>query len=161
MEPPKRADKRRLTHVDRAGRPRMVDVSAKPPTARRAVAEAEVAMEQATISLIVDGGGAKGDVMTVAEIAGVMGAKRTAELIPLCHPIPLTDLVVEVKPDRSKGAVRHPRHGRHGGPDRRRDGGADGCLRGRPHGLRYGQGGRPGRGDPPRAGPREVGRAIG
>jgi cyclic pyranopterin phosphate synthase len=105
MEPPKRADKRRLTHVDRAGRPRMVDVSAKPPTARRAVAEAEVVMEQATISLIVDGGGAKGDVMTVAEIAGVMGAKRTAELIPLCHPIPLTDLVVEVKPDRARGAM--------------------------------------------------------
>jgi len=105
MEPPKRADKRRLTHVDRAGRPRMVDVSAKPPTARRAVAEAEVAMEQATISLIVDGGGAKGDVMTVAEIAGVMGAKRTAELIPLCHPIPLTDLVVETREMRPAAEI--------------------------------------------------------
>ena len=105
MEPTKRTDRRRLTHVDRAGRPRMVDVSAKPATARRAVAEAEVGVEQSTISLIVDGGGPKGDVMTVAELAGVMGAKRTSELIPLCHPIPLTDLVVEVRPDRSRSAI--------------------------------------------------------
>jgi cyclic pyranopterin phosphate synthase len=62
-------------------------------------------MDQATISLIVDGGGPKGDVLTVAELAGVMGGKRTAELIPLCHPIPLTDLVVEVRPDRARGAI--------------------------------------------------------
>ena len=105
MEPPKRADRRRLSHVDRAGRPRMVDVSEKPPTARRAVAEAEVSVDKSTISLVVDGGGAKGDVLTVAELAGVMGGKRTADLIPLCHPIPLTDLVVEVRPDRSRGAL--------------------------------------------------------
>jgi cyclic pyranopterin phosphate synthase len=83
----------------------MVDVSDKPPTARRATAEAEVAMEQATISLIIDGGGAKGDVLTVAELAGVMGGKRTADLVPLCHPITLTDLVVEIKPDRARGAL--------------------------------------------------------
>jgi cyclic pyranopterin phosphate synthase len=106
FEPRTRGDKRRLTHVDRGGRPRMVDVSDKPPTARRAVAEAEVTVEQDTISLVVDGGGPKGDVLTVAEIAGVMGGKRTAELIPLCHPIPLTDLVVEVRPDRAAGALR-------------------------------------------------------
>jgi cyclic pyranopterin phosphate synthase len=105
MEPTKRTERRRLTHVDRAGRPRMVDVSAKPVTARRAVAEAEVGVEQATISLIVDGGGPKGDVFTVAELAGVMGAKRTSDLIPLCHPIPLTDIVVEVKPDRTRSAI--------------------------------------------------------
>jgi cyclic pyranopterin phosphate synthase len=106
FDPKTRGDRRRLTHVDRGGRPRMVDVSDKPQTARRAVAEAEVAVEQDTISLIVDGGGPKGDVLTVAELAGVMGGKRTAELIPLCHPIPLTDLVVEVKPDRAAGALR-------------------------------------------------------
>ncbi|KRT63933.1 MAG: molybdenum cofactor biosynthesis protein C, molybdenum cofactor biosynthesis protein C [Chloroflexi bacterium CSP1-4] len=105
MEPPKRTERRRLTHVDRSGRPRMVDVSEKPPTARRAVAEAEVALAQETISLIVDGGGPKGDVLTVAELAGVMGGKRTSDLIPLCHPLPLTDLVVEVKPDRARGAL--------------------------------------------------------
>ncbi len=83
IEPPKRKDRRRLTHVDRGGRPRMVDVSAKPLTARRAVAEAEVALEQDTLSLIIDGATPKGDVLTVAEIAGVMAAKRTSELIPL------------------------------------------------------------------------------
>ena len=84
----------------------MVDVSEKPATARRAVAEAVVAMSPGTLSLVVDGRSAKGDVLTVAEIAGVMGAKRTAELIPLCHPLPLTDLVVAVTPDRAASAIR-------------------------------------------------------
>ncbi len=106
LEPPKRKDRRRLTHVDRGGRPRMVDVSGKPPTARRAVAEAEVTLEQETLSLIIDGATPKGDVLTVAEIAGVMAAKRTSELIPLCHPLPLTDLAVEITPDRAAGALR-------------------------------------------------------
>ena len=69
------------------------------------MAEGEVALAQETISLIVDGGGPKGDVLTVAELAGVMGGKRTSDLIPLCHPLPLTDLVVEVKPDRARGAL--------------------------------------------------------
>ncbi len=101
-----RSARRRLTHVDRAGRPRMVDVGAKPPTARRAVAEAEVVLSQDTLSLVIDGDAPKGDVFTVAELAGVMGGKRTAELIPLCHPIPLTDLVVEVTPDRGASSLR-------------------------------------------------------
>lgn len=101
-----RAERRRLTHVDRAGRPRMVDVSAKGETARRAVAEAEVALSPQTLSLVIDGGGPKGDVLTVAELAGVMGGKRTSELIPLCHPIGLTDLVVSVTPDRAASSLR-------------------------------------------------------
>jgi cyclic pyranopterin phosphate synthase len=101
-----RADRRRLTHVDRGGRPRMVDVSAKAITARRAVAEAEVICSQETLSLVIDGRGPKGDVLTVAEIAGVMGGKRTAELIPLCHPLALTDLVVTITPDRAASALR-------------------------------------------------------
>jgi cyclic pyranopterin phosphate synthase len=101
-----RAERRRLTHVDRRGRPRMVDVSAKPPTARRAVAEAEVAVSPETLSLVIDGGGSKGDVLSVAELAGVMGGKRTSELIPLCHPLALTDLVVSVTPDRAAGVLR-------------------------------------------------------
>jgi cyclic pyranopterin phosphate synthase len=103
---PTRAERRRLTHVDRRGRPRMVDVSAKPPTARRAVAEAEIAVSAETMSLVIDGGGAKGDVLTVAELAGVMGGKRTSELIPLCHPLALTDLVVSIAPDRAAGVLR-------------------------------------------------------
>jgi len=101
-----RRERRRLTHVSRGGRPRMVDVSAKPATARRATAEAFVTLEQETISAIVDGQMTKGDVLTVAEMAGVMAAKKTSDLIPLCHPIPITDLVVEITPERNSGGVR-------------------------------------------------------
>jgi len=84
----------------------MVDVSEKPSTARRAVAEGFVAVSPETLSLVIDGSGPKGDVLGVAEIAGVMGGKRTAELIPLCHPLALTDLVVSVTPDRAAGGLR-------------------------------------------------------
>jgi cyclic pyranopterin phosphate synthase len=101
-----RRERRRLTHVSRGGRPRMVDVSAKPPTARRATAEAFVTLEQETISAIIDGQMKKGDVLTVAEMAGVMAAKKTSDLIPLCHPIQITDLVVEITPERNAGGVR-------------------------------------------------------
>ena len=101
-----RAERRRLSHVDRAGRPRMVDISDKPVTARRAVAEAAVVVSPETMSLVIDGGGSKGDVLGVAELAGVMGAKRTSELIPLCHPLALTDLVVAITPDRAAGVLR-------------------------------------------------------
>src|SRR3954451_4310762 len=104
--PQPRAERRRLSHMDRAGRPRMVDVSDKPVTARRAVAEAAVSVSPETMSLVIDGGGPKGDVLGVAELAGVMGGKRTSELIPLCHPLPLTDLVVAVTPDRAAGVLR-------------------------------------------------------
>ena len=75
-----RRERRRLTHVSRGGRPRMVDVSAKPATARRATAEAFVTLEQDTISAIVDGQMTKGDVLTVAEMAGVMAAKKTSPI---------------------------------------------------------------------------------
>ena len=84
----------------------MVDVSAKPVTARRAVAEAFVALSPETLSLVIDGRAAKGDVLAAAEIAGVMGGKRTSELIPLCHPIALTDLLVTVTPDRVQSGLR-------------------------------------------------------
>jgi cyclic pyranopterin monophosphate synthase len=94
--PAPRAERRRLTHLDRSGRPRMVDVSAKPPTARRAVAEAFVTLSAETLSLVIEGGNEKGDVLSVAELAGVMGGKRTSELIPLCHPLPLSVVDVEL-----------------------------------------------------------------
>jgi cyclic pyranopterin phosphate synthase len=84
----------------------MVDVTGKAVTARRAVAEATVSMSDETLSLVIDGGGPKGDVLGVAELAGVMGAKRTSELIPLCHPLPLTDLQVTITPDRAGSALR-------------------------------------------------------
>jgi cyclic pyranopterin monophosphate synthase len=104
--PASRAERRRLTHIDRTGRPRMVDVSDKTATARRAVAEGLVTLAPETLSLVIDGRNAKGDVLGVAELAGVMGGKRTSDLIPLCHPLPLTDLVVSVTPDRVAGGLR-------------------------------------------------------
>jgi cyclic pyranopterin phosphate synthase len=84
----------------------MVDVSEKPAMARRAVAEAFVALGAETLSLVIDGHTTKGDVLGVAELAGVMGGKRTSDLIPLCHPLALTDLVVAVTPDRAAGGLR-------------------------------------------------------
>lgn len=104
--PSSRKERRKLTHVDRRGRPRMVDVSAKPATARRAVAEALVRLSQETLSLVIDGSGPKGDVLLVAELAGVQAAKRTSDLIPLCHPIALTDVSLEITPDRTAGVLR-------------------------------------------------------
>ena len=104
--PGPRSERRRLSHVDRGGRPRMVDVTGKASTARRAVAEAEVVVSQETLSLVIDGTAEKGDVLGVAELAGVMAGKRTAELIPLCHPLALTQLLVSVRPDRGAGVLR-------------------------------------------------------
>ncbi len=86
----------RLTHIDEAGRARMVDVSDKPPTAREAIAAGLVRMRPETLALALEGGGKKGDVCAIAEIAGVMAAKKAAELIPLCHPLSLSKIVVEV-----------------------------------------------------------------
>ena len=101
-----RRERRRLSHFDRGGRPRMVDVSDKPASARRAVAEAFLELAPETLSMIIDGAVAKGDVLTVAELAGVMAGKRTSELIPLCHPLPLTDLLVEITPERAASGLR-------------------------------------------------------
>jgi cyclic pyranopterin phosphate synthase len=89
--------KDRLSHLDASGHARMVDVGAKPETERVAVARGEVHMRPETLALIRQGALKKGDVLTVAELAGVMAAKRTSELIPLCHPLPLTHVFVEVK----------------------------------------------------------------
>ena len=94
-----------LTHLDDEGHARMVDVSEKPITARRATAEATVKMDQETLSLVIDGETAKGDVLSVAELAGIMAAKRTSELIPLCHPLPLSEVRVEIRPDRKVGTL--------------------------------------------------------
>jgi len=87
----------RLTHLDAEGRARMVDVSAKPATAREATAAGFVRMSPATLALAQTGQGKKGDVRAVAEIAGVMAAKRTSDLIPLCHPLALSKVEVTVE----------------------------------------------------------------
>ncbi|RJG08891.1 cyclic pyranopterin monophosphate synthase MoaC [Pseudomonas cavernicola] len=86
-----------LTHLDAQGRATMVDVTDKLPTAREAVAEARVRMLPATLQLIVAGGHPKGDVFAVARIAGIQAAKKTSELIPLCHPLLLTSVKVELE----------------------------------------------------------------
>src|SRR5262249_60184578 len=88
-----------LTHIDSKGEARMVDVSAKPATERTAVAEGRVVMSEATLSLIVSGNAKKGDVLGTARIAGIMAAKRTSELIPLCHPLALSKVELDIAPD--------------------------------------------------------------
>lgn len=95
-----------LSHIDETGRARMVDVGHKPDTRRTAVARGEVLMLPETLALIQQGALKKGDVLSVAQIAGVMAAKRTADLIPLCHPLPLTNIQVELQPDPELPGVR-------------------------------------------------------
>lgn len=95
-----------LTHLDTEGAARMVDVGEKPDSQRTAVAAGAVYMQPATLRLIREGALKKGDVLTVARIAGVMAAKRTSELIPLCHPIPLTHIDVDLTLDEANNAVQ-------------------------------------------------------
>ena len=91
----------KLTHLDSEGRARMVDISDKPDTERVAVARGEVRMQAATLELIRAGRIKKGDVLAVAELAGVMAAKRTSELIPLCHPLALSNIDVDIQLDEA------------------------------------------------------------
>ena len=93
------------SHLSDDGEPRMVDVGAKPVTARRAVAEASVRMRPDVLATLVDAGGPKGDAFVTARLAGIGAAKRTAELIPLCHPLPLDRVDVELVPDAAAGVV--------------------------------------------------------
>jgi len=86
-----------LTHLDERGQARMVDVAEKPETHRVAVARGRVSLRPETLQLVREGRAAKGDVLAVARVAGIMAAKRTAELIPLCHPLPLTKVEVDVR----------------------------------------------------------------
>ncbi len=96
-----------LTHLNKDGEARMVDVSAKAATERVAVASAWVSMQPATLRLALEGQAKKGDVLAAARIAGIMAAKKTAELIPLCHPLPITKVEVEIKAqDEDKLSIR-------------------------------------------------------
>ena len=95
----------KLTHLDENGRARMVDVGAKPDTDRTAIAKGEVQMKKETLDLIRSGQVKKGDVLTVAQIAGITAAKRTSDLIPLCHPLPLTNVAVDLSLDDSLPGV--------------------------------------------------------
>jgi cyclic pyranopterin phosphate synthase len=94
-----------LTHLDETGRARMVDVGEKPETERIAVAKGEIHMRPETLRLIVEKGLPKGDVLAVAQVAGIMAAKRTPDLIPLCHPIPLTQVEVAFEIDEAASRI--------------------------------------------------------
>ena len=94
-----------LTHFNPQGDVRMVDVGQKSPTRRRAVAEGRIEMRDETLARIVSGTHDKGDVLAVARVAGIMGAKRTADLVPLCHPLPLTRIDLELRPSDTPPAV--------------------------------------------------------
>ena len=105
-----------LTHIDAAGQARMVDVTAKADTERVAVAQGAVVMRPETLALIRAGDMKKGDVLGVARIAGIMAAKRTHELIPLCHPLALTGVEVEIEPDDALPGLRVRARARVKGP---------------------------------------------
>src|SRR3954454_19426762 len=90
---------RKLTHLGKSGEARMVDVSSKEPTERIAVAEGRVLMSRPTLDLVLNGDAKKGDVLGAGRIAGIMAAKKTHQLIPLCHPLPITKVEVEITPD--------------------------------------------------------------
>jgi len=96
---------KKLTHLDKAGRPRMVDVTGKADTARIAVARGLVRMQPATFKLITQGGIAKGDVLTTAQLAGIMAAKKTPELIPLCHPLLIGNVAIEFNLDEAASTI--------------------------------------------------------
>jgi cyclic pyranopterin phosphate synthase len=91
---------RKLTHLGRGGDARMVDVSAKAATEREAIAEGRVVMTTQTLDVVLAGNAKKGDVLGAARIAGIMAAKRTHELIPLCHPLPVSNIAVDIEPER-------------------------------------------------------------
>ena len=95
----------KLSHIDQRGEARMVDVSAKPQTERVAVAEGKVIMRKETLDLVIEGNAMKGDVLGAARLAGIMAAKRTPELIPLCHPLSLSSVDVKLSLDKKRNAV--------------------------------------------------------
>lgn len=94
-----------LTHFDTHGQAHMVDVSAKPATHRIATAQGRIAMNPATLAIILAGNAKKGDVLGIARIAGIMAAKKTSELIPLCHPLALTKVAVDFTPDAASSSI--------------------------------------------------------
>jgi cyclic pyranopterin phosphate synthase len=97
--------KKKLTHIDNSGRPRMVDVSAKGDTVRVAVAKGLVRMQPSTFKVIQSGGTAKGDVLSTAQLAGIMAAKKTPDLIPLCHPVLISNVSIAFTPDESSSTI--------------------------------------------------------
>ena len=131
-----------LSHLDERGRAAMVDVGGKDETERVARAQAAVVMAAETLAIIVDEAAPKGDVVAVARLAGIMAAKRTHELIPLCHQLNLTKVAVDIEADEALPGLRITTRPA-ARPHRRGDGGARRRVGGRAHHLRHVQGGRP------------------
>src|SRR5215207_3718981 len=100
-KPPAKPPAAKLTHLGAGGEARMVDVTGKPETERVAVAEGHVVMQTKTLDIVLNGNAVKGDVLGAARVAGIMAAKRTHQLIPLCHPLPITKVVIDIEPDHS------------------------------------------------------------
>jgi|SRR5581483_12513194 len=99
------ARKPTLSHLGASGEARMVDVSGKKPTSRSAVAQGRVSMSAKTLDLVLSGNAKKGDVLGAARIAGIMAAKRTHDLIPLCHPLPISQVTIDLTPDRKRPGI--------------------------------------------------------
>lgn len=100
-----RSAMKKFTHIDRQGRPKMVDVSSKPLTERKAVAKGSVYMKKETFNLIREGKVSKGDVLSAAKIAGIMAAKKTSEIIPLCHPLNITSVDIDFRLDAKRNRI--------------------------------------------------------
>jgi cyclic pyranopterin monophosphate synthase len=100
-----RSSKQQLSHVDAHGRARMVDVTAKEDTRREALARGSIRMKRDTLALIFNGGIAKGNVLATAQVAGTMAAKRTSELVPMCHPLLLTGIDVTLEPNEAESSI--------------------------------------------------------
>lgn len=96
----------KLTHLDESGRARMIDIGGKPDTSRTAKAKGEIVMLKDTLELIIAGSIAKGDTLGVAQLAGIMAAKRTSELIPLCHPLPLNQITIDFEFDEELPGIK-------------------------------------------------------
>ncbi len=96
---------KKLSHIGASGDARMVDVSGKPNTSRTVIAQGRVNMSKATLDLVLKGNAKKGDVLGAARIAGIMAAKRTHDLIPLCHPLPVSQVIIDLTPDQKKPGI--------------------------------------------------------
>ena len=97
---------RKFSHFDKEGAARMVDVGEKKMTHRVAIATGRITMQEQTLQMILEKGHKKGDVLGIARVAGIMAAKRTSDLVPLCHPIPITKVAIDLKPDTENSAIQ-------------------------------------------------------
>ena len=131
-----------ITHIDDQGQARMVDVGGKEATRREAIAEAIVTMSPETLRLVVEGQMKKGDVFGAARLAGIMAAKKTPELIPLCHPLPIDAVQVDVAVDEDASSIIIQDNRGNDSPDGGRDGSHGGGIGCRAYRLRYVQGSR-------------------